>query len=199
MAMPASGSIAIIDNTLQTCSSVCAGVNYASGSLETLSIIAGKTAPHAMTEFYSFCRETSYKQIGFSNISATGTVNTAARCSLDCICSNSAMVAGQCYTITLCHCIASNSCVGGLACVQVCGVTVPYCCAVTAGGAAVTLSCAFLVKDTNAVCIISRAAHPGAAGGGVSCAMSCITTIVGTLGLFCKTTGCSCCCVYSCA
>ena len=53
MAMPTSGSIAII-SAPQTCGSICAAVGVASGSLSTLSVAAGKTAPHCMREFYGY-------------------------------------------------------------------------------------------------------------------------------------------------
>ena len=53
MAMPSSGSIAII-SAPQTCGSICAAVGCASGSLTTLSVAAGKSAPHAMSEFYGY-------------------------------------------------------------------------------------------------------------------------------------------------
>jgi hypothetical protein len=51
--MPTSGSIAII-SAPQTCGSICAAVGIASGSLSTLSVAAGKSAPHAMREFYGY-------------------------------------------------------------------------------------------------------------------------------------------------
>jgi hypothetical protein len=57
MAMPASGSIAILNNTLQTCSSIAVAVDGNATppkSLATLSATAGKTAPHGMTEFYGY-------------------------------------------------------------------------------------------------------------------------------------------------
>ena len=53
MAMPASGSIAII-SAPQACGSICAAVGCASGSLTTLSVAAGKSAPHCMREFYGY-------------------------------------------------------------------------------------------------------------------------------------------------
>jgi len=63
MAMPASGSIAIKNNTLQTCSSICAAVvaggGSASGSLCALSLSASKIAPHCMREFYGYAPVTT--------------------------------------------------------------------------------------------------------------------------------------------
>ena len=58
MAMPLSGTIAII-SAPQTCGSICAAVGCASGSLLALSVAAGKTAPHSMTEFYGYSNPNS--------------------------------------------------------------------------------------------------------------------------------------------
>lgn len=57
MAMPASGTIAILCNTCQTCSSIAQSVDgniTTPKSLCTLSATAGKSTPHAMSEFYGF-------------------------------------------------------------------------------------------------------------------------------------------------
>jgi len=200
MAMPLSGTIYLMCCHAIACSSIaCAvcGTAPSPSCLSALSIAAGKTAPYAMTDFYGY--NNVFKQIGFSNISRTGTVGVSPTvCSLDCICSNSAMVVGQCYTITLCHQICSNTAAGSRACVQVCGVAVPYSCTILAGSAGVNFSCSFVVAQGNAVCIINLAIHVSAGGTCCSCAHSCITTIAATLGLFCKTTGCSDCMVSAC-
>ena len=201
MGMCATGSLAIISAPQGGCSSI----NTALGSpaiydLKSLSIFAGKTAPYSEISFHSFCRETSYKAIGFSNITAAGTNGTASRCTTDCICSNSAMVAGQCYTIALCHNMCSNTCTGSFSTICVCCNSGQlYCCHIanTCTGAH-TFSCSFVVTATDTICIMQCAVHSAAGGSCCSCAMSCITSITPTLGLFCETAGCSCCCVYSC-
>ena len=54
MAMCSTGAIGIISAPQGGCSSICAAVGCASGSLTTLSVAAGKTAPHAMSEFYGY-------------------------------------------------------------------------------------------------------------------------------------------------
>lgn len=64
MAMCTSGAIGIISAPQGGCSSICTAVGCASGSLSVLSIAAGKTAPHAMSEFYGY----SISPIYFSNI-----------------------------------------------------------------------------------------------------------------------------------
>jgi len=203
MAMPLSGCLGIkaCVNAV-ACTSIGAavcGVAPANSCLSALSIAAGKTAPYTMTSFYGYTQ--TFKAIGFSNISRVGTVGVSNTvCSLDCLCSNTAMVAGQCYTITLCHQLASNNQTGSRACVQVCGITAPYCCVVLNGGAACNFSCSFVVCQGQAVCIINLAIHTIAGGTPAqSCALTCITSVSPTpIGLFCKTTGCSLCLVYTC-
>lgn len=74
MAMPTSGSIAII-SAPQTCGSICAAVGTASGSLSTLSVAAGKIAPHCMREFYGY---SSVTPVNFIQYAATGTYSVSA-------------------------------------------------------------------------------------------------------------------------
>lgn len=200
MAMPASGQIGLLNCiTGINCSSISfavTGNNTPPKTLSALSICAGKTAPYSMTKFYGYTNV--FKQVGFCNISRVGTNGVSSTvCSLDCICSNTAMVAGQCYTITLCHQICSNSCTGSRACVQVCGAA-NYCCVVSNGQVGASFSCSFVVSQGQAICMINLASHGLAGGTPVSCARTCITSIAPTMGLFCKTTGCSDCTVWSC-
>lgn len=61
MAMPASGCIGIITcpNSV-ACTSIAQAVDgnvTPPKSLSTLSVSAGKTAPHAMTEFYNYSKK----------------------------------------------------------------------------------------------------------------------------------------------
>lgn len=201
MGMPSSGSLGLRACQACLCSSISCGVCgtlEASTSLLSMGVSAGKTADHGMLEFYNFCRETSYKSIGFSNISRVGTNGVSSTvCSLDCICSNGAMVAGQCYTITLCHFLCSNNCTGSRACVQLCGTAINYCCVITNGAPGVSFSCSFVVDQADTVCMINLALHGVVGGTPVSCARTCITSVAATEGLFCKTAGVSDCTVWS--
>jgi len=63
MAMPASGNIAILDNTLQTCSSIsCAvcGNNTPPKCLTALGASAGFSAPYCMSDFYGYSNAATY-------------------------------------------------------------------------------------------------------------------------------------------
>jgi len=127
MAMPASGSIAII-SAPQTCGSICAAVGLASGSLSALSVAAGKTAPHAMSEFYGY---SPAKDVNFTQYYYNGGDGGTLSCSCTCTITSSAMAVGECY----CLCTGWNLCVNffngsGYACIQITcnGVQVMCCC-----------------------------------------------------------------------
>jgi hypothetical protein len=188
MAMPTSGNIAIINNTLQTCSSICASVLGNTGCLSDLSIVAGKTAPHCMREFYGFCRETSYKGVGLNQISVAGTNGSASICRTDCICSNPAMSTDQCYTITICHCLCTNTQTGSYSYTKACcnGSSL-YCCIkphLSAGWS--SFFCSFTVRYGDTICVMMCATHPSGGGSCVSCVFECITSVAATRGLFCR-------------
>lgn len=105
MAMPASGSIAII-SAPQTCGSICAAVGCASGSLTTLSVAAGKTAPHCMREFYGYSSGPAC--VTLSSINSCNNYTTLAYC-LSELCTIG-MGAGQCYVPTICYVVINTPC-----------------------------------------------------------------------------------------
>ena len=202
MAIPATGTLRISGCT-QKCGSIWKAVISGSTLPHTLSELAAdacKTLPVTMTNFYNYAGPATYHLVGFSNISSTGTNGTAARCTLNCICSNVASIASQCYCITLCHNLCSNPNVAGFADVCVCcNGSCLYGCRVI-GGSTASFSCAFTVIGGQSLCYWMCANHPPT-GGIASCSQTCITSVANTspaYGLFCKTTGCSICCVYTC-
>ena len=80
MAMPASGNIAILDNTLQTCSSIsCAVTGNATPPkcLTALGASAGFSAPYCMSDFYGYGNAVTYKCLYFTTISSTCPNGTA--------------------------------------------------------------------------------------------------------------------------
>lgn len=98
MAMPASGCIGIIacPNGV-ACSSIAQAVDgnvTPPKSLLSLSVAAGKSAPHGMTEFYGY--NPTPKYVDFTNIFCSGnnTVNARACSSLDV---SPAMSSGEFY------------------------------------------------------------------------------------------------------
>lgn len=109
MAMPASGSIAII-SAPQTCGSICAAVGCASGSLTTLSVAAGKTAPHCMREFYGYTPAPALACVSLSSINSCTDYSNIAYC-LSELCTVG-MGAGQCYVPTISYAVA-NSIISG--------------------------------------------------------------------------------------
>lgn len=203
MGVPSSGCLALNTNVQ---ADLCSNIRYALGSpayssLCSLSIIAGKTAPHSMREFLSFCRETSYKQVGLCCIADTGYGTSGVDYQVwreYCICSNPAMVAGQCYTITLCHCLQASTCNGTVAIVDtICNSSSVYYCVLQMTNTPSLFSCSLIVRAGDEVCTVICAVHAQPDGG--SPARSCVTrcAVSPTFGLFCCT-GVQTYSVYSC-
>ena len=120
-AMPTSGSIGII-SAPQSCGSICAAVGCASGSLTTQSLAAGKTAPHAMTEFYGYSPATA---VDFTNICC----NTGFNISETLSSVNPLMALGDCFGTTYCYCINKTLSKSVSALVQVfCNTVSIFCC-----------------------------------------------------------------------
>ena len=196
MAMPASGSIAII-SAPQACGSICAAVGVASGSLTTLSVAAGKTAPHAMTEFYNY---SPAKDINFCQYYYNGGDGGGNSCSCTCTYSTPAMVSPESY----CLCTFYNLCVdfsqspSALACICITcnGVGVLYCCV---NYSTFCANAAFSrTVDYNDVIRIINRAYTNVLGcsGGVR-SQICISTIVPISGSFDRGTTCCNICRYT--
>jgi hypothetical protein len=190
MTMCPTGALGLISAPQGGCSSIGNAVCVTAptpSSLSSLSASAGKTAPHGMLEFYNFCRETSYKAIGFSTVSTTGSNGSASSGTILCICSNPGMVACQCYTIQLCHALCVNSCTGSVARVCVfCNGGVLYSCQINNGSVGVSVSCSFVVTEGQTWCVHMCAIHGLAGGSPVSCSRTFINGITPTEGLFCE-------------
>jgi hypothetical protein len=119
MAMPASGCIGIITcpNGV-ACSSISQAVDgnvTPPKNLCALSVSAGKSAPHGMTEFYN------YSSTKCVDICTTANNYNSYICWVSgCTCSTPAMTAGQCYCMcSFCICIGNGvgSTSVGVACV----------------------------------------------------------------------------------
>lgn len=197
MGMPGTGSIAIKNNALATCSSICAATLGSTGSLVNASIIAGKTAPHCLREFYSFCRETSYKCVDMVAVGSRGSNGTFESSRWDCIRTLQTMTLGQCYTVILCSCIQGTSCTGTLACSGAfCNGSAIYSCVAAMNNTPISFSRSVVIRYGDIVCTCITAVHPIAGG---NPAYACVTkySVSPTLGLFCST-GSQSASVYSC-
>ena len=205
MAIPSSG-ILRISGCSQACGSIMkavAAANTVPQNLLKLGADGCMARPVCMSDFYSFVGPAGGHTVGYSNISASGCLGTTARCSLDCICSNVASVAGQCYCITLCNNLCVNNSAGScsIACAIYDGASL-YSCSLTGivGGTA-SFSCTFVVCGGCTFCLWLCASHPGAPGVCSSCAqiyISNISCLTPTYGIFTRAAT-YCCCVYSCA
>ena len=126
MAMPTSGELRI-SGCSQACGSIMKAVcsTYTvPQSLSTLSVTAGKTAPHAMTEFYGY----AIKPVDFLCVTCTGNgLNGAV--ATGCLCSTPAMSAGEYYCANLCWYLSSDADFSTITCFTVLrsGVTFQSC------------------------------------------------------------------------
>jgi len=183
MAMPASGTIAIICNTCQTCSSIAVAVDgncTPPKSLCTLSASAGKSTPHAMSEFYGFTSKTPINLVQYQSYGTQGSSAYVYRY----FCLSPTPAAGQTYSA----CIRGDLCTIGQAAgsysfirvtcnnVTKCQVCVQYnvCCPVY-----VT---AFTVDSTDCVRICNRSCATNTACIGATGVKSstCLFSVTGT-------------------
>jgi len=193
MAMPASGSIAII-SAPQACGSICAAVGTASGSLTALSVAAGKSAPHAMTEFYGY---TSAVDVNFTQIYYNG--GDGSTCSYSCTKPNCPTTAGDCY----CLCTYYNLCVDfsqspfsyAIMCVRCNGIQT-HCCCINYSYFCVNAPFSMTVRAGDGVCIYNYAREYTSQPGGVR-SQICISSIVNIVGSFARGTTCCNICRYT--
>lgn len=144
-------------------------------SLCSLSVSAGKTAPHAMTEFYGY---SNYKCIEFNNLSGTPTE------SYDEIISSPSMSAGECYNISLSWSLCTVGSKSN-ACVYVyCNGTTKYSCAATSDQSCSGTFSTFTIDDNDNVCTCIHACK--GLGGTCARASISISTVTGVVGSFCK-------------
>ena len=170
MSMPASGSIAII-SAPQTCGSICAAVGCASGSLTTLSVAAGKTAPHGMREFYGY---SSTSPINFTNITCCQSIRISYTLSLV-----GEVNAGTCVGATFCYYVTNG---GGkvTSCAAVyCNGVVKYNCLGIGTGTFPT----FTILSTDSVCVCTRAAD--LIGSSYAVARICLLSLTQCVGIYC--------------
>lgn len=195
MAMPASGLLGIINDPQAACSSICnavfAATGVGSGSLTTLSVAAGKTAPHAMSEFYGYTAPT-WSCIDLLRTNSAGTDGvSAAVLKVHCLRPNPAMSVGQCYTagisMNLC---AIGQAVGSFAtlCATCNGVQV-LCCTTTNG--CITVTCNVTVDYNDILLICTGACAFNTACAGAAAAAVCLATITPVVGFECKGITCT--------
>lgn len=195
--MPASGSIAMIDNTLQTCSSISAAVcgSCQASCLTALNTGAGKTTC-CMAGFYGFTsRCLNFCQYAGVGTNGTSAYITRAHCNLYSV----AMGAGECY----CICLTTNMCTSGQAtgsyaahCIY-CNGTCKYFCCIVNPTACATPSYSFCMRcgDYFNIYTCACACNTSCASSVGSCVcLSCVTPIVGSMM---KGTTCTLTCIYT--
>jgi len=180
MAMPVSGSIAII-SAPQTCGSICAAVGLASGSLSALSVAASKTAPHCMREFYGYVSKIDINLEQYGTAFGTQGVSPYVYRS-HCIVPTPA--AGQTYSL----CLTPNLCwIGqaagsyGQVCIT-CNLTQIYCCRVTSSSCITSPGVLRTIDSNDCIRIYTCACATNTAcqGAGGIGAQVCIFSVSGT-------------------
>lgn len=186
MAMPASGCIAIV-SAPQTCGSISAAVcGTAQGScLSALSVAAGKTAPHCMTEFYGFAG--SYTTISLCNIGGGGCGTTFAS-TIGCL-TPPINVAGNCYCACFCAGIsATGQASGSFACVCVArnGTPLLNCCVPAGSCANPTVSFQVCCAQTIMASIFGCSTCSTCSTSAYACLCLLSITCISTKGLYCR-------------
>jgi hypothetical protein len=103
MVMCASGSLGIISAPQAGCSSISQAVDgnvTPPKSLTTLSVAAGKTAPHAMTEFYGYGGTIPVK---------LGLVSQSSTSSSCCVLTKVSGITSSSTAVSLCYCIDKSA------------------------------------------------------------------------------------------
>jgi len=124
MAMPASGSIAII-SAPQTCGSICAAVGLASGSLSALSVAAGTAG--CMRNFYG------YNPVVTRNVNFSCTIllnSSVACCKCGQLSYSSTRATGECFYPSFCFdiCKTTDLCISYAGVCVICNAVTIYSC-----------------------------------------------------------------------
>jgi hypothetical protein len=191
--MPASGNIAILDNTLQTCSSISCAVDGNATppkSLTALGAAAGFTAPYKMSDFYGYGVVVN-KSVSFSNIASTcPNYDAISECTCSRLAYSTAMSSGECYCPTFCWRLSrggTSSRNGTMIATICCNGSVKCTCTVIS---CVTVNCSgswtFLVKYNDTVCVVTCAVrHITDTTLSAIHSSVCLNSIISTSGSFC--------------
>jgi len=189
MAIPVSGSLSI-KGTAGTCRSICQAVvdggGGASGSLSTLSVNAGKSAPHCIREFYGYDPNPTTTCICFCTIASNPGPSTS--CCNSCLKRTPTASVGNCFNANFCLYInvVPDSEFGGTAmgCVRlICNAITVFSCQI-ACTTNQSWVCAYSrnVDYNDTFCMITCASDCGFLGGFASAriCLCSITTISGS-------------------
>ena len=131
MAMPASGCIALRTCIIGiACSSIACAVNgsaVGSCSLSALSVSAGKSAPHAMTEFYGYSPAPPTINLNIQPISVA--CGPYAICCCGCLQPGNSVPVGDCYfpNYSWQLCASNITPTGAFVCIKCNGTTIYQC------------------------------------------------------------------------
>lgn len=195
--MCSSGSLGIISCPQGGCSSIAMAVDgdiTGSKSLSTLSVKAGKTAPHAMTEFYGFDGMICVDLYRYSSLGTDG--SSSYVCKEHCLIYSKTRNSPECYCVSLFGDLCTaNQASGSFARIDICCnssrvfckcITPPIYCTVTGYSFVVDYNDVVVIKTD--ACVTNTACPNGAAS---RICLSNVTQICGTYRI--GTT-----CIYNC-
>lgn len=196
MALASSGPLSLVGgvNTPQQCGSISYAVcgNFMPCSLSAVSIAAGKTAPHSMTEFYGF----AFKPLSFYTISQSGQGSGTA-CVVICpLYSTSEMDIGSCMSVCLTGTLSTTQQPAGSSAYYkiMCNGTQIYCCGIGAGACTTAILKQFPFVRGNQVCLVLYAATTNTAcqlNSNASANFGGIVNISGTYCIGSPSSGCA--------
>lgn len=180
MAMPASGCLGILSCPGSVaCTSISQAVDgnvTPPKSLCALSVTAGKSAPHGMTEFYGY--GPTPKVVNLLCLTCTGNNTITARAT-SCLCVNPAMSSGECYCPTFSWCLFNDLDYGVFAsfCVSRDGVCIE-CCAISPDGSySHSGSFSTCIPSGEVICIMTCARRGSTVGGNRNEACVCLLSL----------------------
>jgi len=174
MTIAASGSLGIISVAGSACSSISAAVCGGTGQtscLSALSVAAGKSAPHAMTEFYSYVPENVVNMTSY--LCCNTNLNAACVWKCGCLTYSKARVASTCYNVCFCY-VINSAIVSGVACVNIYSGATQVLSCVAAGPVSCNGTKCVNVKNADNICFWNLASKSGPFTG---CACSCICIV----------------------
>jgi len=186
--MPASGCLGIKTCPQGACSSISTAVGTGSGSLSALSVSAGKSAPHAMSEFYSYTRPWKCIYVGGILSSGCGGALLSVY-QAGCLVSTPALSAGECYCACIGYSISVYAGNGGSVAAYINCNSVNIFCRLTTTNC--TGSVSFPIKNTDTFQIGICANTPSCACAGCAGGDMYINTITSISGNECYGGGCT--------
>ncbi len=188
MAMPTSGTIGLkFCQGAIACSSICVAVGGTDGSLTSYSVLAGKSAPHCMSEFYGYVPKIAINWCQYFDSGGQGINSYVYKR----FCTYPLPAAGQTYSL----CVKGDLSLANQAtssytyiCVTCNGLS-KMCCRITIPSTCATPTVLMTVDSNDVVCALVLACATNTACSLCARGTACIFSVTGTY--HCKGSTCS--------